>query len=61
MYIFGGYQFSYERYVSSLYQFDPETLSWYKMKTFGLRGPTGRERHCGIVVGDCAYIFGGEL
>ncbi|VBB34200.1 unnamed protein product [Acanthocheilonema viteae] len=61
MYIFGGYRFRSEHYITTLHRFDPKTMVWQRIKPFGLRGPSGRERHCGVVVGDCAYVFGGEL
>lgn len=59
MYLFGGCRNRIDQYVAILYQFDPETLTWYKMKPLGFIGPNGRERHCGVIVGDCAYIFSG--
>ncbi|VDK80273.1 unnamed protein product [Litomosoides sigmodontis] len=59
MYIFGGCQLHDEHYTSTLHRFDPRTLTWHRMRPFGLEGPMERERHCGVVVGDCAYVFSG--
>ncbi|VBB34546.1 unnamed protein product, partial [Acanthocheilonema viteae] len=57
MYIFGGCRNRDERYIATLHRFDPETLIWCKIEPFGLNGPMSRERHCGVLVGDCAYVF----
>lgn len=59
MYVFGGCRLRDQHYTCTLHRFDPETLTWCRINPYGLPGPMGRERHCGVVVGDCAYVFGG--
>ncbi|EFO22539.1 hypothetical protein LOAG_05947 [Loa loa] len=59
MYIFAGCRHRDGQYVPSLYRFDPEISMWSKIRPFGFRGASGRQHHCGVVVGDCAYVFTG--
>uniref|UniRef100_A0A0R3S6B6 Kelch-like protein 10 n=1 Tax=Elaeophora elaphi TaxID=1147741 RepID=A0A0R3S6B6_9BILA len=59
IYLFGGCRYRDERYLASLHRFDPETLVWHKISPFGIECPLSRERHCGVIVGDCVYIFSG--
>ncbi|KAM3718992.1 Kelch domain-containing protein [Dirofilaria immitis] len=59
IYVFGGCRFRDGQHTSDLFQFDPKISKWHKMSTFGLRGPSSRQRHCGVIVGDRAYVFAG--
>lgn len=59
MYIYGGCRHRDDSYLDTLFRFDPKTSMWHKLKPFGLRGALSRKRHCGVIVGDCAYIFCG--
>ncbi|VDO56222.1 unnamed protein product [Brugia timori] len=57
MYIFAGCRHEDDQYIPGLFRYDPEISVWRKMHPFGLKGPSGRQRHCGVIVGDCAYVF----
>ncbi|VIO94735.1 Kelch motif family protein [Brugia malayi] len=59
MYIFAGCRHEDDQYIPGLFRYDPEISVWRKMHPFGLKGPSGRQRHCGVIVGDCAYVFCG--
>ncbi|VDM97945.1 unnamed protein product, partial [Onchocerca ochengi] len=61
MYVFGGWRQRDSRHTSDLYRFDPERSIWHRMHPFGLRGPIGRQRHCGVIVEDRVFVFSGII
>ncbi|VEN50923.1 unnamed protein product [Callosobruchus maculatus] len=58
MYIFGGYNSLHEKHFNDMYQFDPETSVWKRLKPPGKR-PCERRRQACVIVGDRVFLFGG--
>jgi N-acetylneuraminic acid mutarotase len=57
MFIFGGVDKRQERF-SDLFEFNFDTRSWARLKTFG-DPPTARTFHCAVMYGGEMYILGG--
>uniref|UniRef100_A0A1I7ZNJ9 Kelch domain-containing protein 10 n=1 Tax=Steinernema glaseri TaxID=37863 RepID=A0A1I7ZNJ9_9BILA len=58
MYIFGGFYSVDDKHYNELFEFDPVTSRWSKIRALGAC-PTPRRRQCTVVLGDRVFLFGG--
>uniref|UniRef100_A0A914WUT0 Uncharacterized protein n=1 Tax=Plectus sambesii TaxID=2011161 RepID=A0A914WUT0_9BILA len=58
LYIFGGFSGVLNCYFDDIYEFDPVTSRWTKIKPVG-SGPTARRRQCTVLVDHRVFLFGG--
>ncbi|CAF2252329.1 unnamed protein product [Rotaria magnacalcarata] len=59
LYIFGGYNNVMSLHFNDLYEFNPLTLLWHRIKPHGIPNPVPRRRQCCLVIDDRMYMFGG--
>ena len=59
MYIFGGYNNVIGYHFNDLYEFNPLTSTWRRIRTHGIANPIPRRRQCCLVIEHRMYMFGG--
>uniref|UniRef100_A0A1I8EMU0 Kelch domain-containing protein family protein n=1 Tax=Wuchereria bancrofti TaxID=6293 RepID=A0A1I8EMU0_WUCBA len=59
MYIFGGCLQDESYHFGTIYEFDPKTSVWRRLKPSGLVGPCDRQEQQVAVIGNRVFMFGG--
>lgn len=59
MYIFAGYNSLLGHHFNDLYEFNPLTAIWRRIRTYGIANPIPRRRQCCLVIAQRMYMFGG--
>ncbi|CAF3315141.1 unnamed protein product [Rotaria socialis] len=57
--MFSGYNNVMGLHFNGLYEFNPLTLLWRRIKPHGISNPVPRRRQCCLVIDDRMYMFGG--